>query len=117
MAKGVHFPLSLNAMRYWNATLDEANFVQAIATYTPAMMLEPEYVTFSHDERHIFANLQENNALVVIDVATSLATDIYACVETVVCVVYVCAHRTVSPLRSPFCQQIRTQVGQSSRYH
>jgi hypothetical protein len=116
--KGVHFPLSLNAMRYWNATLDEANFVQAIDTYTPDMMLEPEYVTFSHDERHIFANLQENNALVVIDMATSLATDIYACVETVVCVVVpVCAHWTVSPWRSLFCQQIRTQVGQSSRYH
>lgn len=82
ISKGVHLPLSRNAMQYWNATLDQVNFDLAINAYTPDMMLEPEYVVFSHDETQIFVNLQENNALVTIDVVTNTATDIYSCVFT-----------------------------------
>jgi hypothetical protein len=83
ISKGVHLPLSRNAMQYWNATLDQVKFELAINAYTPDMMLEPEYVVFSHDETQIFVNLQENNALVTIDVVTNRATDIYSYVFAV----------------------------------
>jgi len=74
---GVHLPLSLNAMKYWSAELG-LNFDSAIENYTPDMGLEPEYLAFSADESHIFVNLQENNALVVINVTSDTATAIYA---------------------------------------
>ena len=41
------------------------------------MNLEPEYLAFSADESQIFVNLQENNALVVINVENNTAIDIY----------------------------------------
>lgn len=73
---GVHLPLSQNAMIYWSATLG-LDFSEAIESYTPDSMLEPEYLAFSGDEEKIFVNLQENNALIVIDVQSNTATDIH----------------------------------------
>lgn len=37
---GVHLPLSLNAMMYWNM-MEDINFTTAIDAYTPASVLEP----------------------------------------------------------------------------
>lgn len=77
LEQGVHLPLSRNAMIYWSAALG-LDFSAAIESYTPDSMLEPEYLAFSEDEGKIFVNLQENNALVVIDVESNTATDIHA---------------------------------------
>lgn len=67
---GVHLPLSLNAMKYWNS-IEGINFDNAIENYTSAMVLEPEYLGFGSNESKIYVNLQENNAVVIVDVATN----------------------------------------------
>lgn len=43
---------------------------------TVAQDLEPEYVAFSADQKTLYATLQENNALAIIDVATGQVRDI-----------------------------------------
>jgi hypothetical protein len=79
LEKGVHLPLSLNAMIYWQAFLGSAiDFSDAISNYTPDAGLEPEYLAFNGDESKIYVNLQENNAVIVVDVSTATATDIFA---------------------------------------
>lgn len=79
LEKGVHLPLSLNAMIYWQALLgSDIDLSEAILNYTPDASLEPEYLAFNGDESKIYVNLQENNALIVIDVPTATATDIFA---------------------------------------
>jgi hypothetical protein len=83
LEKGVHMPLTLNAMQYWNDT-GVADFSDTIENYTPDMILEPEYLAFGAGETKIYANLQENNALVVIDVESGNATDIFAYVYLLV---------------------------------
>jgi hypothetical protein len=67
---GVHLPLSLNAMKYWNQ-FEDINFTAAIESYTPATVLEPEYLAWGQGETKLYVNLQENNALVIVDVATN----------------------------------------------
>ena len=75
---GVHMPLTLNAMIYWQATEDiDVDFADAIAAYTPDAVLEPEYLAFSADESKIYVNLQENNAVVIVDVETEVADSIH----------------------------------------
>jgi len=44
---------------------------------TIAQDLEPEYVAFSADNSRLFVSCQENNAMVVIDVATATVVDIW----------------------------------------
>jgi len=79
IAKGVHLPLSLNALKYWNASPDiDVDFSNAINTYTTASVLEPEYLAFGGDETKLYVNLQENSALVVVDVAANEAESIHA---------------------------------------
>jgi hypothetical protein len=75
--KKVNMPLSLNAMMYWN-NFDGINFTAAIEAYTPASVLEPEYLAWGQDESKLYVNLQENNALVIVDVATNEAESIYS---------------------------------------
>lgn len=77
LSKGVHLPLPRNALIYWNA-VGAANFTEAINKYTPDAGLEPEYLAFNEAETTIYASLQENNAVVVINVNTNTATDIFA---------------------------------------
>ena len=72
---GVHLPLSLNAMLYWNQ-FEGIDFDAAIASYTPAAVLEPEYLALSGDESKLYVNLQENNALVIVDIATNTVDSI-----------------------------------------
>ena len=78
---GIHLPLSRNGMIYWNSYSDEidVNFDDAIANYRPDMNLEPEYLAWGGggDNSKIYVNLQENSAVIVIDVETNTATDIY----------------------------------------
>jgi hypothetical protein len=74
---GVHLPLSRNAMIYWSQALG-VNFASAIENYQPEQSLEPEYLAWNFDESVIYCSLQENSALVVIDVATNEATGIFA---------------------------------------
>lgn len=76
--KGVHLPLSLNAMIYWNDPEGGTNFSAAIGSYTPASVLEPEYLQWSGDESKIYVNLQENNAMIIVDIATNEAESIHA---------------------------------------
>ena len=81
LEKGVHMPLTANAMQYWDelsSVADDLNFTEARATYTPAAMLEPEWLVWSADEKYVLVNLQENAALVKVNVDTNEAEDIYS---------------------------------------
>lgn len=80
LAKGIHLPLSEKALEYWDdysAVADDLDFSSARASYTAASVLEPEWLVWSADEKHILVNLQENAALVKINVADEVAEDIY----------------------------------------
>ena len=78
LAKGVHLPLSKNALEYWDEHSGmDLNFTAARATYTAASVLEPEWIVWSADEKYVLVNLQENAALVKINVEDKKAEDIY----------------------------------------
>ena len=81
-AKSVHLPLEYEAMVYFDtqsATFaSDLNFTAAIAAYSVDQQLEPEYAVFSSDGTKLYVNLQENSALVTIDVASATATRIDA---------------------------------------
>ena len=57
-------------MKYWNSP-PSIDFSAAIDSYTTAAVLEPEYLAWSGDESKIYVNLQENNALVIVDVESN----------------------------------------------
>ena len=82
IAAGVHLPLPKNAMIYFDdysaKFKDDLDFTAARAVYTPATQLEPEYVKWSADGSKIYANCQENSAIITIDVASATATAIHA---------------------------------------
>ncbi len=80
LAKGIHLPLSLNAMEYWDdhsSIADEIDFSSARENYTGASVLEPEWLVWSADEKYVLVSLQENSALVKVNVADEVAEDIY----------------------------------------
>lgn len=80
LAKGIHLPLSENALEYWDdysSIADDIDFTAARANYTTASVLEPEYLAWSADDTYVLVSLQENSALVKINVATEEAEDIY----------------------------------------
>jgi hypothetical protein len=73
----VHLPLPLNAMEYWSEHSDWAagiNFTTARNSYSPRMNLEPEYLAWSADSSRLYVNMQENNAIAVIDVDGTSST-------------------------------------------
>mmetsp|Transcript_11045 Transcript_11045/g.33139 ORF Transcript_11045/g.33139 Transcript_11045/m.33139 type:complete len:807 (-) Transcript_11045:30-2450(-) len=76
-AEGVHIPLPLNAMVYFddfsNKKMDMVNFAEARRKYTPATMLEPEALAWAPDGSKLFAALQINSAILTVDVATATA--------------------------------------------
>nr|AFO84043.1 alkaline phosphatase [Karenia brevis] len=82
MSKGVHLPLPLKAMEYFdlhsNQFKDKLDFASARANYKPVSQLEPEYVLWSPDDSKIYVNLQENSALVEINANTGIANNISA---------------------------------------
>lgn len=80
LAKGINLPLSEKALEYWDdhsAVADDIDFSTARASYTAASVLEPEWLVWSADEKYVLVNLQENSALVKINVADEVAEDIY----------------------------------------
>ena len=71
---GVHLPLSLDAMVYWDdhsSVASSVDFASARSSYNAAGNLEPEYLAWSGDDSTLFVNLQENNAIAIIDVPSS----------------------------------------------
>ena len=62
--------------------LTEADLPEGTRIFGPnasiAMDLEPEYVAFSGDDNTLFINCQENNCMVVADVATGTITDLWS---------------------------------------
>ena len=80
LAKGIHLPISEKALEYWDdhsAVAADVDFSAARASYTAASVLEPEWLVWSADEKYVLVNLQENAALVKINVANEVAEDIY----------------------------------------
>ncbi len=85
IAKGIHLPLSANALEYWDdqsSIADSLDFAAARASYTTASVLEPEWLVWTPDGKYVLVSLQENCALVKINVATKTAVDIYRCDTT-----------------------------------
>ncbi|KAL7554118.1 hypothetical protein ACHAWF_017519 [Thalassiosira exigua] len=81
LAKGIHLPLSEKALEYWDehsGVAEKLDFADARANYTAASVLEPEWMAWSADEEYLLVNLQENSALVKINVADGVAEDIYS---------------------------------------
>jgi len=74
ITKGVHLPLPKNAMEYWDEHSDVAadlDFTDVRGAYNSAMNLEPEYLGWSADGTKLYVNLQENSAVVIVDVPAS----------------------------------------------
>lgn len=82
IAKGVHLPLSLDAMKFFDLQSkkfkSKLDFTKARAAYTPATQLEPEYLAWSGDGKSLYVNLQENSAIVTVNVTSGKATSINA---------------------------------------
>ena len=82
IAAGVHLPLSLDAMKFFdshsNKFKSKLDFTKARAAYTPATQLEPEYLAWSSDGKSLYVNLQENSAIVTVNVTSGKATSIKA---------------------------------------
>ena len=79
-AKGVDQLMSLASMSYFNDhsyLKDDLDWDAAIASYTPATQLEPEYLAWSGDDATVYVNLQENSAVVAVDAATATAADVF----------------------------------------
>ena len=80
IAKDIHLPLSQNALEYWDehsSIANDVNFTLARAAYTTSSGLEPEWVEWALDDKYVLVNLQENSALVKINVETATAEDIW----------------------------------------
>ncbi len=80
IAKGIHLPLSANALEYWDehsSIADNLNFTEARASYITASVLEPEWLVWTPDDQYVLVSLQENSALVKVNVADEMAEDIY----------------------------------------
>ena len=75
LKRGLHMPLSLGALEYWDTLspmADELDFSHIRENYKSAIFLEPKFMAWSGpDESELLVNLQENNGLMRIDVATS----------------------------------------------
>jgi hypothetical protein len=72
----VHMPLSLNAMIYWDdhsSIRDDINWTDVRKNYNPAFFFMPENLIFSDDSKTLFVNLQDNSALVRVEVASAQA--------------------------------------------
>jgi hypothetical protein len=91
IAKGIHLPLSANALEYWDeysSISDSIDFTEARASYTTASVLEPEWLLWTPDDQYVLVSLQENSALVKVNVADETAVDIYRydAILSIVCI-------------------------------
>ena len=70
--KGLHMPLTKNALEYWDTLSplkDIVDFAQVRQEYKSSIFLEPENLAWSTpDETELLVNLQKNNGLIRIDV-------------------------------------------------
>lgn len=69
-------PLTENAMEYWDDfsnLRDEIDWSQLRANYSPALFFQPEKMAFTEDSATLLVNMQDNSALVRIDVAKAEA--------------------------------------------
>ena len=68
IAKGVHLGLQKNQMIYldnWSKARGQPElFAEMREMYKASYSLEPEHVAWSDDEKHVYLNLQDNNAVV-----------------------------------------------------
>lgn len=79
LSHGVHMPLTLNALEYWDEyseIRDDVDWEEVRDQYDPALFMQPEFMLFSDDSSELFVNLQENSALLRVDVATASAKSI-----------------------------------------
>lgn len=70
--KGLHMPLTRNALQYWDersSIAEDEDFSNVIQNYRPSIFLEPKRLAWSGpDEQELLVNLQENNGLLRINV-------------------------------------------------
>lgn len=75
LKKGLHMPLSKAALEYWDEyspMADELDFSEVRENYQSAIFLEPKALAWNGpEETELFVNMQENNGLMRIDVATA----------------------------------------------
>jgi hypothetical protein len=79
LSRQVHMPLTLKAMEYWDLhsnIADEVDWTTVRAQYNPGLFLEPEFMAFTDDGTQLFVNLQENSALLRVNVETGLASSV-----------------------------------------
>ena len=79
LAANVAMPLSLKAMEYWDDHSHIAEDLDLAAmreNYKPSYFFMPEFMKFSSDNKKLFVNLQDNSALVQIDVPTNTVSRI-----------------------------------------
>ena len=77
-------PPTENAMTYWDDVsnlrdeIDWSN-LRGGQAYNPGRFMQPEYTRFSEDGKELYVNLQENSALLRIDLASAEAKSISGC--------------------------------------
>ena len=75
LRKGLHMPLTKNALHYWNTLSPIANdvdFSNVIDKYRTGIFLHPKKMAWSgHNDEELLVNLQENNGLIRINVTTT----------------------------------------------
>jgi DNA-binding beta-propeller fold protein YncE len=80
LEKGVHLPVSKNALEYWDLYSKDAediNFTAARESYTTASVLEPEWMAWTPDGSRLLVSLQDNNAILIVDPETNSVKDIF----------------------------------------
>lgn len=76
LGRNVHMPLTLDAMIYWDdfsSLRDEIDWTVVRQNYNPAFFFMPENLIFSDDSETLFVNLQDNSAMVRVNVALGKA--------------------------------------------
>jgi hypothetical protein len=79
LGRDVHMPLTQKAMEYWDlysSIATDIDWTTVRAQYNPGLFMEPEFLAFTDDGTQLFVNLQENSALLRIDVETGLARSV-----------------------------------------
>lgn len=72
-------PLTEKAMEYWDDVSnlrDDIDWSALRADYNPGRFMQPEFTRFKNDGSELFVNLQDNSALLRIDVASGQAKSI-----------------------------------------
>jgi len=72
-------PLTEKAMEYWDDVSnlrDDIDWAALRSDYNPGRFMQPEFTRFSEDGKELYVNLQQNLALLRIDVASAEAKSI-----------------------------------------